>query len=43
MPIAKWRVTQEMLERIIEKARAAQAEHAGKKRRQKRVIGFGQP
>ena len=38
---AKWRVTQEMLEREIEKARAAKEEHSGKARREKRVIGFG--
>ena len=38
---AKWKVTQEMLEREIEKARAAKAEHSGKARRRKRLIGFG--
>ena len=35
---AKWKVTQGMLEREIEKARAAKAEHSGKVRR---AIGFG--
>jgi SpoVK/Ycf46/Vps4 family AAA+-type ATPase len=35
---AKWKITQGMLEREIEKARAAKEEHSGKKRR---VIGFG--
>ena len=38
---AKWRVTHGMLEREIEKARAARAEHEGKAKRGKRVIGFG--
>jgi SpoVK/Ycf46/Vps4 family AAA+-type ATPase len=37
---AKWRITQEMLEREIEKARAAREEHSGKAKREKRVIGF---
>jgi hypothetical protein len=37
---AVWRITQEMLEREIEKARAAKAEHSGKAKREKRVIGF---
>ena len=36
-----WMVTQAMLEREIEKARTARAEHEGKKKREKRVIGFG--
>jgi hypothetical protein len=35
----KWRITQGMLEREIEKARAAKAEHSGKKG-ERRVIGF---
>ena len=39
---AKWRVTQGMLEREIEKARAAREEHEGKAKRGKQVIGFGQ-
>ena len=38
---AKWRITQGMLEREIEKARVAKAEHSGKAKRGKRVIGFG--
>ena len=38
---AKWKVTQAMLEREIEKARAANVEHSGKKRTERRVIGFG--
>ena len=38
---AKWNVTQVMLEREIEKARVAKAEHSGKAKRGKRVIGFG--
>jgi SpoVK/Ycf46/Vps4 family AAA+-type ATPase len=38
---AKWRVSQEMIEREIEKARVAREEHSGKARKQKRVIGFG--
>jgi hypothetical protein len=38
---AQWRITQVMLEREIEKAPAARAEHGGGKA--KRVIGFGQP
>lgn len=37
---AKWRVTQEMLERKIEKARAAKVEHSGNAKRGKRVNGF---
>jgi SpoVK/Ycf46/Vps4 family AAA+-type ATPase len=39
---AKWKITEVMLEREIEKARVAKAEHAGKKRREKRVIGFSE-
>jgi len=35
-----WKVTQGMLEREIEKARSAKAEHSGKGKRGKRVIGF---
>jgi len=38
---ANWKVTQAMLEREIEKARAAKEEHSGKKRAEGRVIGFG--
>jgi len=38
---AKWRVTQGALEREIETARVAKAEHEGKMRREKRVIGSG--
>jgi len=38
---AKWLVTQEKLEREIRKVRKAKAEHAGEKRKEKRVIGFG--
>lgn len=37
---AKWRITQAMLEGEIEKARAAKEEHAGRKRKERRVIGF---
>jgi SpoVK/Ycf46/Vps4 family AAA+-type ATPase len=37
---AKWKVTQAMLEREIEKLRVAKAEHSGKAKREKRVIGF---
>ena len=37
---AKWRVTQGVLEREIEKARAAKAEHSGKAKTGRRVIGF---
>jgi hypothetical protein len=37
---AKWKVSHEMLEREIEKARKAREEHEGKKRG-KWVIGFG--
>jgi hypothetical protein len=39
---AKWKITQAMLEREIEKARAAREEHEGKAKRERRVIGFGQ-
>jgi len=38
---AKWEITQEMLEREIEKARAAKEEHSGRGKRERRVIGFG--
>jgi hypothetical protein len=38
---AKWRVTQEMLQREIEKAQPPKDEHSGKGTRGKRVIGFG--
>jgi ATP-dependent 26S proteasome regulatory subunit len=38
---AKWRVTQEMLEREIAKVRKAKAEHSGEKGRARRRIGFG--
>jgi hypothetical protein len=37
---AKWRVTQEMLEREIAKVRKAKAEHSGEKRKNRRMIGF---
>jgi ATP-dependent 26S proteasome regulatory subunit len=37
----RWMVTQEMLEREIAKVKKAKAEHAGEKRKAKRVIGFG--
>jgi len=40
---AEWKITQAMLEREIEKARAAREEHEGKRRRGKRVIGFHEP
>jgi hypothetical protein len=36
---AKWKVTQEMLEREIAKAKKAKAEHAGEKRKSRRRIG----
>jgi hypothetical protein len=36
----KWLVTQEMLEREIAKAKKAKAEHAGKKGKSRRRIGF---
>jgi hypothetical protein len=39
---AKWRLTQEKMEREIEKARVAREEHEGKKKVGKRVIGFGE-
>ena len=39
---AKWKVTQGMLEREIERVRAAREEHSGKKRKvNRRRIGFG--
>jgi hypothetical protein len=34
---ANWRVTQEMLEREIEKVRKAKAEHSGEKEEKKRL------
>ena len=37
---AKWQVTQGMLEREIEKARAARKEHEGKSAKARRRIGF---
>jgi hypothetical protein len=37
---AKWRVTQEMLEREIAKAKKAKAEHSGEKGKNRRKIGF---
>jgi hypothetical protein len=37
---AKWKVTQEMLEREIAKAKKAKEEHAGEKAGPKRRIGF---
>ena len=37
---AKWRVTQEMLEREIAKTKKAKAEHAGEKVKSRRRIGF---
>ena len=37
---AKWRVTQEMLEREIAKVRKAKAEHSGDKGKERRKIGF---
>lgn len=36
---ANWKITQEMIEREIEKARAAKEEHAGKRKKERRVIG----
>ncbi len=36
----KWLVTQVMLEREIAKAKKAKAEHAGKKSKSRRRIGF---
>jgi len=38
---AQWKITQAILEREIEKARAAREEHSGKAKRDRRVIGFG--
>jgi len=38
---AKWKINQEMLEREIEKVRVAREEHAGKTRKERKVIGFG--
>ena len=38
---AKWRLTQEILEREIEKSRRAKEKHSGRAKRGKRVIGFG--
>jgi len=40
---AKWKVTQEMMEKEIRKARRAKAEHSGDTRKQKRAIGFQAP
>jgi len=37
----KWKVTHGMLEREIEKARAAREEHLGRAKKGRRVIGFG--
>lgn len=37
---AKWKVTQAMLEREIERVRKAKEEHLGKAKRERRVIGF---
>ena len=37
---AKWRVTQEVMEREIAKLRKAKAEHAGEKGKNRRMIGF---
>jgi hypothetical protein len=37
---AKWKLTQEMLEREIAKAKKAKAEHAGEKGKNRRMIGF---
>jgi ATP-dependent 26S proteasome regulatory subunit len=37
---AKWKVTQEMMEREIRKVRKAKAEHSGEKRNNRRRIGF---
>jgi hypothetical protein len=37
---AKWQVTQVMLEREITKAKKAKAEHAGKRGKSRRRIGF---
>ena len=37
----KWKITQAILEREIGKARTAKEEHGGRRRGEKRVIGFG--
>jgi hypothetical protein len=37
---AKWKGTQEMLEREIRKVRKAKAEHSGEKGKSRRMIGF---
>jgi hypothetical protein len=37
---AKWRLTQEMMEREIAKVKKAKAEHSGEKQGPKRRIGF---
>jgi len=37
----KWKITQGMLEREIERMRVAREEHSGKGKRGRRVIGFG--
>jgi len=37
---AKWKVTQEMLEREIAKVKRAKAEHAGERKGPRRRIGF---
>ena len=37
---AKWRVTQELLEREIAQAKKAKAEHSGEKGKSRRRIGF---
>ena len=37
---AKWKVTQEMLEREIAKVKRAKAEHSGEKGKSRRRIGF---
>ena len=37
---AKWRVTQEMMEKEISKLRKAKAEHTGEKGKKRRMIGF---
>ncbi len=36
----QWKVTQEMLEREIAKAKKAKAEHTGERGKERRVIGF---
>ena len=38
--MAKWQVTQRMLEREIAKVRKAKAEHSGEKGKNRRMIGF---